>query len=216
MSSSEWGSWCRACRKKRSVMRGAPRYDWWMARREELVSDRLAFKPKYGPEPCFDCAGPYETGQFIYCPSVHDELRGDEAIATVRGGGVAQKICSECWYADHEEPPTNRQDEQTSCDICGKELVQVIVVADAFTSSPDDEDEEEEPVELMVDLRRHVCTQEYATTYVEVPAAWADDPAYWDDEILEAALGQGYGPDWEMDTETHSDEPAEIVEVEVV
>lgn len=212
MSSSEWGSWCRACRRKRYITRGAPRYEWWIARGLELVADRLAFKPKYGPEPCFDCGGPYETGQHIFAPVVHAELIGDgEAIAT--GGGVPKEICSECWYEDNEGPPAARIDKQTQCDVCGKELVQVIVI---HSTDPYDEDEDEELVEIGVDLRRHVCTQEYATVYIEVPPAWADDPGYWDDEILEQALAAGYGPGWELDTDTHSEEPAEIADVEVI
>ncbi len=214
MSSSEWGSWCRACRRKRGIERAAPRYDWWMARRGELVDDNLAFKPKYGPEECFDCGGPYETGQYIYCPSVHDELKGDgEAIAI--GGGVIREICSECWYADHEEPPTERIDKQKSCDLCSKELAQVIILRSEVTYD-EDEDEDEEEVDIVVDLQRHVCTRQYATVHIEVPSAWADDPGYWDDEILEAALAQNYGPDWEIDDDIHSDEPAEVVDVEVI
>ena len=212
MSGSKWGSWCSACKSKAGLAAGGSRYSWWVERFREMKADGLAKRPAYGPESCFDCGREDMTTSYIYHPAVHAELIGE---ATEKGGGVVRGICSECWYADHEEPPTERIDKQTSCDICGKELVQVIILR-TQPEYNDDEDEEEEPVELRVDLRRHVCTQEYATAYVEVPAAWADDPAYWDDEILEAALGQGYGPDWEMDTETHSDEPAEIVEVEVV
>ncbi len=212
MSGSQWGSWCTPCKRKAGVDFGGARNAWWSERFRELQADEYAIRPKYGPEPCFQC-GKDMTSAFIYAPWVHAELIGE---ATATGGSVAKKICSECWYADHEEPPTNRQDEHWTCDICGKELVQVIVVPSTVTYTDDEDEEDNEPVELMVDLRRHVCTQEYATVYVEVAPEWAEDVTYYDDEILEAALGQGYGPDWELDTEIHSDEPAEIVEVEVV
>ena len=211
MSDSKWGSWCTPCKSKAKVDVDQPRFAWWTARFAELKSDDYAIRPRYGPEPCFQC-GREMTSSYIYAPWVHDELKGE---ATATGGSVSE-LCSECWYADHSEPPERKVDKQTQCDRCNKELV-VVYIDDLREFADDlDEDEEEELVEIGVDLRRHVCTQEYATKYIEVPPAWADDPGYWDDEILEQALGEGYGPDWEMDTETHSEEPAEIADVEVI
>ena len=130
-------------------------------------------KPKYGPEACFDCDGPYETAQYIFAPNVHDEMRGEKV-------GQAEKICSSCWYEENETPPDQamREAGQMQCSRCRKEVEQVIHINKPAPVVYDDEDEEElEPVELMVDMRRHVCTQEYATVYVEVPAEWADDVA---------------------------------------
>ena len=123
-----------------------------------------------------------------------------------------QDVCSECWYEQNTAPPTERVDKQTSCDVCGKELVQVIVMTNHEES---DDEEEAEPVEVGVSLRRHVCTQEYAYVYVEVPASWADDLGYWEDEIREMTDNIGY-VDWELETDVHSEEDAEVVDMEVV
>jgi hypothetical protein len=174
------------------------------------------------------------TSSFIYAPWVHDELMGDVTFdpksgtihiegshthgqdgKCVREGGSVSELCSKCWYEDHNQPPERKVDKQTQCDRCNKELVQVYV--DVSARQVDDEDEEEDDtVEIGVDLRRHVCTQEYATVYIDVDRAWADDPGYWDDEILEAALQANYGPDWTLETDVHSEEPAEIADVEVI
>ena len=194
-------------------MRGGDRYDWWENRRNELASSGQAMNPMYGVESCMDCGDMRDEGNYIFHPDVHAELIGE---ATAKGGGVISEICSDCWYEDHEEPPTERVDKQKQCDKCRKELVQVIVSRSEGWDDDEDEDEEPEPVEISVDMRRHVCTAEYATVYIEVPPAWADDPGYWDDEILEQALGEGYGPDWELETDIQSDEPAEITQVEVM
>ena len=190
-------------------MRGGERYDWWENRRNELASSGQAMNPMYGVESCMDCGDMRDEGNYIFHPDVHAELIGE---ATAKGASVDQDVCSECWYEQNTAPPTERVDKQTSCDVCGKELVQVIVM----TNHEEDEEEEAEPVEIMVSLSRHVCTQEYSTVYVEVEADWAEDLAYWDDEILEKALAEGYGPDWEMDTDVMSDEEPVIQEMNIV
>jgi hypothetical protein len=156
---------------------------------------------------CFMCGDYISDGNYHFSPLVWNELQG--------GGGVITEICSECWYEDNTEPPTERVDKQKKCDKCKKELVQVIVSRTEGWDD-DDDDDEDETVEIRVSLTRPLNATEYASVVIEVPTRWADDWGYYEDDILEAANNQGYGPEYEQDYDYAETGTAEVTEVEVM